>query len=69
MYIICLPFSECDCSEEGALTCDAQNGNCQCKEGYTGDRCDSCDQGFYISGTNADGEDICTSMWYLLFLT
>ena len=60
-------FLECDCSDEGSSTCDAQNGSCQCKEGYSGNRCDACDTGFYVSGTNTNGENICTSE--LLFIS
>ena len=61
-------FLECDCSDEGSSTCDAQNGSCQCKEGYSGNHCDACDTGFYVSGTNTNGENICTGQLWL-FLT
>lgn len=41
-------FTGCGCSAEGSVsqTCQ-QNGQCQCKENYTGTKCDSCRYGFY----------------------
>ena len=45
---------ECGCDPVGTLlgtTCDSE-GECQCKDGYTGDKCDQCEPGFYTE----DGE-------------
>ncbi|ODM90707.1 Laminin subunit alpha-1 [Orchesella cincta] len=39
----------CGCSETGSLvagTCHHDNGQCACKEGYSGRRCDSCLEGY-----------------------
>ena len=37
-----LVFSECDCTFDGAVTCDAKTGRCLCLPGVTGPRCDTC---------------------------
>lgn len=35
-------WSACDCKEDGATTCDARTGICQCLPGVTGAKCDHC---------------------------
>ena len=37
-------FSECKCNPDGSKTleCGKINGNCSCKEGFTGLKCDEC---------------------------
>ncbi|XP_049762590.1 laminin subunit alpha-1 [Schistocerca cancellata] len=38
----------CDCSEEGSLQtdrCDAVTGQCECREKFSGQRCDRCQEG------------------------
>ena len=37
-------FSECKCNPNGSTTmeCDGVNGNCICKEGFTGTKCNEC---------------------------
>ena len=35
-------FSVCDCTFDGAVTCDPENGRCLCLPGVTGPRCDTC---------------------------
>ena len=37
-----MSFTECDCKFDGAVTCDPENGRCQCLPGVTGARCDTC---------------------------
>ena len=43
----------CKCYCKGTInedkTCD-ESGQCNCKPGYTGDKCDECEVGFYIRG-------------------
>ena len=41
-------FLACDCSSNGMKRCDA-NGQCQCKNGYTGSKCESCQSDYYKS--------------------
>ena len=59
----------CQCSSNGTINCDVY-GNCVCREGYTGTKCDLCQSGY---SKNASGmcigmsfcllcELICTSM-------
>lgn len=42
--------SECDCDPDGIVSneCDEITGQCNCKPGITGRRCDRCDQSKYI---------------------
>ena len=37
-------FSECKCNPDGSTTmkCDGVNGDCTCKEEFTGTKCDIC---------------------------
>ena len=46
-------FSECKCNPDGSLQCDT-DGNCACKEGYDGIKCDECKQN-YIGFPNCKG--------------
>ena len=39
----------CDCHAAGATTCERVNGTCNCTNGYTGDTCNQCKDGFYDS--------------------
>ena len=42
----------CDCAN--AYSCSPVTGECSCRPGWTGDRCDQqCRQGFYGNGCNA----------------
>uniref|UniRef100_A0A3B3ZMC1 Laminin EGF-like domain-containing protein n=1 Tax=Periophthalmus magnuspinnatus TaxID=409849 RepID=A0A3B3ZMC1_9GOBI len=45
---VCLP---CNCNINGSVTqqCD-QTGSCVCKEGVTGEKCDTCTPGFHSLG-------------------
>ena len=46
-------FIGCLCNKEGIVNqCDAQTGQCNCKSGFTGERCYSCIPGKY--GINCD---------------
>lgn len=40
----------CDCNREGSLSdeCETKSGQCQCKPGITGKRCDRCEQPKHI---------------------
>ncbi|XP_051832660.1 laminin subunit alpha-5 [Antechinus flavipes] len=39
--------TKCDCSPCGTEVCDARTGQCRCKAGVTGQRCDRCQDGHY----------------------
>ena len=40
--------SECICNETGSISdyCSEETGKCQCKTGFTGDKCDACATGY-----------------------
>ncbi len=42
-------FSDCNCDPSGTEegTCDKETGECLCREGYSGERCDQCSQLFW----------------------
>ena len=44
----------CDCNSKGTAgsICDKTSGACDCADGYAGDRCDRCDEGYF---TNQQG--------------
>ena len=49
-------IAECDCSKDGTNSCDPTNGNCACKEGFCGLKCQDngstcCQEGFYYDDT------------------
>ena len=52
-------FAVCQCSVTGSLgsECDP-NGKCMCKDGYDGDKCDQCKNGFEKIGDECKGEKI-----------
>ena len=39
--------------------CCNDDGSCKCSEGYSGDDCNICDSGYYVSDT-VNGENTCT---------
>lgn len=41
--------SECGCSKDGSVdvTCNEEDGQCQCKPNYSGDKCYNCSVGFF----------------------
>ena len=49
-------ISECNCNEAGSKSEDngiigcTVKGNCNCKEGYFGEKCDKCSSGYYDIG-------------------
>ncbi|MGH0140359.1 UNVERIFIED_CONTAM: hypothetical protein FKN15_048109 [Acipenser sinensis] len=45
--IIAKNCTNCNCSPCGTASCDPRTGQCQCKPGVTGARCDRCKDGFY----------------------
>jgi len=51
----CLP---CDCSDEGSVSSSCEtDGQCSCKEGVTGKKCDRCKVGYWgYSDTGCSGE-------------
>ncbi len=42
--------SACDCDPKGTTdeVCDKRNGQCLCKEGFGGPRCDRCEPGVNV---------------------
>ena len=44
-----MPILECLCNTFGSedTNCSNDEGVCTCKEGYTGDKCDSCAEGYF----------------------
>lgn len=47
--------SACNCFQPGSYqwnTCEAFGGQCQCKQGYGGRRCDQCIPGYYGNPTS-----------------
>ena len=58
---ILLHISDCNCNPAGSTTleCDDVNGDCMCKEGFTGSKCDECKPN--ITG---DKCDICDETFY-----
>lgn len=55
-FLIILYFNiACDCDREGTLdlNCNKETGQCVCRPGYTGIRCDQCDNGYH-------GDRMCT---------
>ncbi|CAG6021972.1 unnamed protein product [Menidia menidia] len=43
--------TECSCSPCGTESCDPHTGQCRCKEGVTGPRCDRCEDGSFGFGS------------------
>lgn len=43
------PFLACDCDPSGTEgdVCDKNTGQCLCRDGFAGRRCDQCDERFY----------------------
>ena len=56
-----VPCSPCECpsaEKNHALTCYKDAGNnfvCQCRDGYTGSRCERCSHGFYSDPDSDQG--------------
>ena len=48
---------ECECHSLGGkeTTC-RPSGDCACNSGYTGSKCDICDDGYYTSGNTTSGK-------------
>ena len=59
-YYFCL---ECGCDSDGSSSSSCISGNCTCKTGYTGDKCDSCESDYYKSGSNCTGKTFVS--WYI----
>ena len=58
----------CDCDRVGSTnyTCVERGGQCQCKPGVTGRRCDTCQRFFFgFSQTGCQGESCVTCLWML----
>ena len=43
---------ECECYSHGTNICDVLSGDCSCNDGYTGDSCNLCSEGYYDSNSN-----------------
>ena len=52
-------FSACNCKSKGTTFCSKLDGHCECSIGYSGAKCEKCQNGYYIS-SQANGEIICT---------
>ena len=54
-----------DCTSNDVCPCDA-NGLCTCGIGYTGEKCDKCETGYYdFDGNDLDGSASCTGKFIL----
>ena len=42
-------FSDCNCNQAGSENdvCDGNTGECSCKTGFTGNKCDKCYPGYF----------------------
>ena len=58
----------CSCSSKGTISCAEIGGFCDCKIGYSGSDCGTCDEGYYISSVD-DMEYTCTGKFYTLNYT
>ena len=67
-------FVVCTCNSFGSVKsddsacnnkCCNDDGTCKCSIGYTGDDCNICDAGYYVSA-NVNGENTCTRKYYIL---
>ena len=62
-------LTECGCSCKGTInegkSCNEQ-GRCECKPGYAGDKCAQCDAGFYLEGEGLLEE--CKGKWFQISL-
>ena len=53
----------------GVKQCNNETGICTCKEGYAGDKCETCDIGYYdqnINDTSLDVSCICNFCYDML---
>ena len=64
-------YLACECNSQGSIRhdgspcynkCCNDNGSCTCKKGYTGDKCNDCDEGYY-EVDNINGEIICSGVY------
>ena len=60
-------FLDCQCYPEGTMEytnpsgvkqCNNDTGICTCKEGYAGDKCETCDTGYYDQNINDTSLDV-----------
>ena len=71
IFILCYIISQfilhlgCSCSSKGTISCAEIGGFCDCKIGYSGSDCGTCDEGYYISSVD-DMEYTCTGKFYTL---
>ena len=75
-YVLHFSISECVCNSNGStsLDCDEDYGNCSCKEGFggikchecmpnvIGDKCDTCQPGFWGYPSCQEGLSIIRSL-------
>ena len=49
-------FSECECNNEGTESCNKKIGSCNCIPNVTGNKCDTCVDGFFGPVSNCQGK-------------
>ena len=56
--ILYFHFSECECNNEGTESCNKKIGSCNCIPNVTGNKCDTCADGFYGPVSNCQGKSL-----------
>ena len=60
-YILCIIFYvDAECYINGTDTTNVDSGNCECKTGYKGEKCNQCDKGHYDINDGTDEPLICS---------
>ena len=59
-FVIFSSFVDAECYTNGTMSTDVDSGNCTCKTGYKGEKCDQCDKGHYDFNDGTDEPLICS---------